>query len=128
MLTNRAAAWLLIGGRLKPGVTEQRAAAEMDVIGKALAAEYPEQNRDTGLSLVGLSPIPGNVGTVGMFLALLLGLWTMFQRWRHPVPGYDQITRGRRFGIAAGYFGLAAALIATLPLGEALVKKSPFGG
>jgi putative ABC transport system permease protein len=77
MLTNRAAAWLLIGGRLKPGVTEQRAAAEMDVIGKALAAEYPEQNRDTGLSLVGLSPIAGNVGTVGMFLALLLGLVTL---------------------------------------------------
>jgi Zn-dependent protease len=63
-----------------------------------------------------------------LFLALLLGLWTMFQRWRHPVPGYDQITRGRRFAIAVGYFGLAAALIATLPLGEALAKKSPFGG
>jgi predicted permease len=77
MLTNRAAAWLLVGGRLKPGVTEERAAAEMDVIGRALAAEYPEQNRDTGLALVGLSPIPGNVGTVGMFLALLLGLVTL---------------------------------------------------
>ncbi len=77
MLTNRAAAWLLVGGRLKPGVTEERAAAEMHVIGKALAAEYPEQNRDTGLSLVSLSPVPGNVGTVGTFLALLYGLVTL---------------------------------------------------
>jgi Zn-dependent protease len=62
-----------------------------------------------------------------LFLALLLGLWTLVQRWRHPIPGYDHISRPRRFAIAFGYFGLAAALIATLPLGAALAAKAHAG-
>ncbi|HUK62519.1 MAG TPA: site-2 protease family protein, partial [Dongiaceae bacterium] len=37
-----------------------------------------------------------------LFLALLLGLWTLVQRWRHPVAGYDRIGRPRRFAIAFG--------------------------
>src|SRR5437588_575271 len=36
ILTDRAAGSLLIGGRLKPGVSVSRAAAEMDAIGRAL--------------------------------------------------------------------------------------------
>jgi Zn-dependent protease len=63
-----------------------------------------------------------------LFLALLLGLWTLVQRWRHPVPGYDRIGRVRRLTIALGYFGLAAALIATLPLGAALAQRAHLGG
>ncbi len=63
-----------------------------------------------------------------LFLALLLGLVTLAQRWRHPVPGYDRISRARRLAIASAYFGLAAALIATLPLGEALAQRAHLGG
>jgi Zn-dependent protease len=53
-----------------------------------------------------------------LLLALALGLVGLYQRWRHPVPGYDAIPRGRRLGVAAAYFGLGLALIATLPLGQ----------
>jgi predicted permease len=73
-LTNRAAVWLLVGGRLKPGVTLSQAAAEVDTIGLTLAHEYPEQNRDRGLRLQALSPLPGESNAVSAFLALLIGL------------------------------------------------------
>src|SRR5262245_47354000 len=73
-LTNRAAVWLLVGGRLKPGVTLSQAAAEVDTIGLTLALEYPEQNRDRGLRLQALSPLPGESKAVSAFLALLIGL------------------------------------------------------
>ncbi len=49
-----------------------------------------------------------------LFLALLLGAWTLVQRWRHPVPGYHDIPAGQRLAIGLGYAGLAAALIVTL--------------
>jgi predicted permease len=70
-LTDRAAGSLLIGGRLKPGVSVSRATAEMAVIGRALEAEYPEPNRGTGLRLLASSPVPGNGGPIVAFLALL---------------------------------------------------------
>ena len=74
MLTNRAAAWLLVGGRLKSGVALSQAAAEVDTIGLTLAHEYPEQNRDRGLRLQALSPLPGESKVVSAFLTLLIGL------------------------------------------------------
>src|SRR5262245_3194565 len=74
MLTNRAAVWLLVGGRLKPGVELSQAAAEVDAIGLTLAHEYPEQNRDRGLRLQALSPLPGESKVVSAFLTLLIGL------------------------------------------------------
>jgi predicted permease len=71
VLTNRAATWLLIGGRLKPGVSLAQAAAEIDVVGRTLEREYPDQNRGTGLRLMALSPIPGNSGPIVAFVALI---------------------------------------------------------
>ena len=44
-LANRTAALFLVGGRLKRGVSIQQAAAELDAVGKALALEYPAENR-----------------------------------------------------------------------------------
>ncbi|OLC17235.1 MAG: hypothetical protein AUH29_02760 [Candidatus Rokubacteria bacterium 13_1_40CM_69_27] len=52
-----------------------------------------------------------------LLIVLVVGLWTLFQRWRHPVPGYDALPPGRRLAVALGYAALVAALIATLPLG-----------
>ncbi|PYR54026.1 MAG: hypothetical protein DMF95_01765 [Acidobacteria bacterium] len=71
-LTDRAAHWLLIGGRLKPDLSVSQAAAEMDVIGRTLEHAYPEQNRGTGLRLMASSPVPGNGGPMVAFLALLI--------------------------------------------------------
>ena len=42
------------------------------------------------------------------------------QRWRNPVPGYDAVSPRRRLTLALVYAGLAAALIATLPVGGEL--------
>ena len=71
-LTDRAAARWLIGGRLKPGVSTARAAAEIDVIGRTLEREYQEQNREARLRLLASSPVPGNAGPIVAFLALLM--------------------------------------------------------
>ncbi len=73
-LTIRASAWLLVGGRLKPGVSVARAAAEMNAIGRALELEYPDQNRGTALRLQASSPVPGATVPVALFLALLTAI------------------------------------------------------
>jgi predicted permease len=69
-LTDRAARNFLIGGRLKPGVSVDQAAAEIDVIGETREAEAPEQKR-SGLRLLSFSPVPGNSGPLVAFVAFL---------------------------------------------------------
>jgi predicted permease len=70
----RAGAWLLMGGRLKPGVPLAQAAAELDQIGRALQLEYPVENQEMGLKAAALSPIPGESVPVGAFLTLLMAI------------------------------------------------------
>ena len=70
-LEDRAARWLLVGGRLKPRQSVSQADAEMDVIGLALEREHPEQNRGTGLRLMAMSAVPGNSGPIVALLGLL---------------------------------------------------------
>ncbi len=74
VLMNRAAVWLLVGGRLKTGVTLAQAAAEADAIGRTLEREYPDENRDTRLRVAASSPVPGNSGLIAAFLVLLMAL------------------------------------------------------
>jgi predicted permease len=71
-LSDRASAWLLAGGRLNAGVPLPRAAAEIDTIGRALAAEYPDEDKGLGLRLQELSPVPGSRAPILVFFALLL--------------------------------------------------------
>jgi predicted permease len=71
-LTDRGANQWLIGGRLKPDVPLSRAASEMDLIGRVLEREQPDQNRGFGLRLTSVSPVPGSGGPVVAFLALLM--------------------------------------------------------
>lgn len=52
-----------------------------------------------------------------LLLVLLVGLFTLWQRWRHPVPGYHEIPRAQRLMIGAAYAGLVIALAMTLPIG-----------
>jgi predicted permease len=72
-LTERAGGPLLIGGRLKAGVSISQAAAEMDVIGRALERQYPE-NRQSGLRLLSSSRVPGNGGPIVAFVVLLMAI------------------------------------------------------
>jgi Zn-dependent protease len=60
-------------------------------------------------------------------LILVLGLFTIYRTWKNPVRGYYEISPARRAMVAAGYFGLLAALalgmwIAEVPL-EALSRN-----
>src|SRR5258707_2953325 len=73
-LAERGSAWLLLGGRLKPSVSTSRAAAEVDAIGRALAVEYPDQNRGLGLRVERSSPVPGSSAPIAVFLALLMSI------------------------------------------------------
>lgn len=71
----------LVRGRLKPRVSVAQAAAEAEMIGRALAEEYPE-NRQHGLRLVAASYIPGNLALpfggvfvlVTLFVSLVLAI------------------------------------------------------
>jgi Zn-dependent protease len=54
-----------------------------------------------------------------LLIVLLVGLWSLVQRWRHPAPGYDALTPRQRGLIALGYATLILALVATLPSREA---------
>ena len=73
-LADRGVRWLLIGARMKPGVSISRTAAELDVIGKALEREYDEHNRDVGFRVLELSPVPGNRGPIVAFLTLIVAI------------------------------------------------------
>jgi putative ABC transport system permease protein len=71
---NRRGVWLVMGGRLKPGVSLAQANAELNAIGKALEVEYPQENRGKGLRALKSSLVPGEIDSVGGFLAVLLAI------------------------------------------------------
>jgi len=52
-----------------------------------------------------------------LFLVLVVGLLTLWQRWRNPVPGYDHVPRTQRLAIGLAFAALVVALALTLPLG-----------
>ena len=52
-----------------------------------------------------------------LLLVLVVGAFSLWQRWRHPVPGYDAIPASRRFAIGATYALLILGLAASLPMG-----------
>jgi Zn-dependent protease len=56
-----------------------------------------------------------------LFLILLVGLFTLWQRWRNPVPGYDRIPRAKRIAVGLGYAALVAALALTVSLGHGVL-------
>ena len=67
----RAALGMRVIGRLKPGVTLAQARADMDGIGRGLAASYPQA--DAGSSVTVRSLKDWIVGDAGRFLYVLLG-------------------------------------------------------
>src|SRR5262245_9696618 len=71
---NRNAAVLVMGARLKSGVSLAEASAELAAIGRSLADEFPRDNKDKGLLAARLSPVPGETMPVTVFLTLLAGI------------------------------------------------------
>jgi len=74
MLTGRENAWIVMGARLKSGVTIGQAQSELTNIGRALEREFPDANRGRNFRVVGSSPVPGDVAPIGAFMALLMGI------------------------------------------------------
>jgi predicted permease len=72
--TSRAAVWLVMGGRLKHGVTAAQANAEASAIAAALEQEYPRENRGKGLRIAPSALVPGRIDMVGAFIGLLMAI------------------------------------------------------
>jgi len=75
--TNRGVSVLMMGARLRPGVSLPQANAELAAIGQALQQEYPAENKDKGLRAAGLSPVPGETTPIAAFILLLAGIVAM---------------------------------------------------
>src|SRR5688572_28340631 len=81
-LGRRDAGWLLLGGRLPPGVSRAQASVEIAAIGEALAREFPAPLEGPARTRVAhdwsvqiASPIPYGLRTIAAaFLALLMAL------------------------------------------------------
>jgi putative ABC transport system permease protein len=65
----RDSTYLDVWGRLKPGVTLEKARTEMDAIGRRLETQYPNDNRDTGIRVTPLHEVV--VGGIRPVLLLL---------------------------------------------------------
>jgi hypothetical protein len=74
IFTNRASAWLVMGGRLKEGSSVSMAAAEVEAIGRDLARDHTDTMGSRGLRLLPSSSVPGNQRMVAAFVALLTGI------------------------------------------------------
>ena len=59
ILTSREAVFLVMGARLKPGVTIGQAQAELATIARALEQEYPDANRGKGLQVLAVGADSG---------------------------------------------------------------------
>ena len=74
LLTSRQGVWLLMGGRLKPGVTVAQARAELASIGAALEREFPVINRGKGLTAMASAVVPGHIDVFAGFLGGLMAI------------------------------------------------------
>src|SRR2546422_6587568 len=73
-LTDRGSRWLMVMGRLKPGVTVAQAQANITGIAKQLAHTYPLTNDQMGEAVYSLTQSPFNMKqTIRPALAMLMG-------------------------------------------------------
>jgi predicted permease len=71
---SRQSVWLMMGGRLKPGVSPTQATAELSSIAADLERAYPDANRGKGLKALTATVVPGRIEVVAAFLGILLGI------------------------------------------------------
>jgi predicted permease len=70
----RDSAYLDVYARLKPGVTLEKARAEIDAIGRRLESQYPDDNKDTGIRVTPLhEDLVGGVRPVLLVLFAAVG-------------------------------------------------------
>lgn len=74
MLDDRQGAWLVMGGRLKQGVSLGQVNAELGILGSNLEREYPDANRGRSYRAVNLSQYPGRADIVAGFVLLLMAI------------------------------------------------------
>jgi predicted permease len=73
-LTRRQGTWLMMVGRLRPGVTIEQARADVERIARDLEREYPEANRGRGIALAAQAVLPpALLRIVGGFIGVLFG-------------------------------------------------------
>ena len=80
LLTNRLPERFLLMGRLRPDVTVGEAAAQLDVLADALAAEHPDASRDSELYVVAerhARPEPGASRYAKPLMSAVMGLATL---------------------------------------------------
>jgi predicted permease len=68
---------VVIGGRLKPGISMAQAAGELDALGRVLDREYPTGGARRELRLLPSSASPGNRRLIGRFLAIVVIIVTL---------------------------------------------------
>ena len=71
MTAQRGAHYIRVVGRLKPGVTEDQARAEMSTIGARLEQQYPDKNLHRGITVI--PALEALVGDIRPALLILLG-------------------------------------------------------
>src|SRR5215469_524327 len=57
-LTDRASRWLMVMGRLKPGITVSQARSNMAAIARQLAESYPQSNEQLGVEVYSVAQSP----------------------------------------------------------------------
>jgi predicted permease len=72
IFNQRSSVWLMMGGRLKEGVSMARANAEAQAIGASLEKAFPADNKGKGLTVVRSTLVPGQALVVGGFFGLLM--------------------------------------------------------
>jgi putative ABC transport system permease protein len=73
-IESRESVWLVMGGRLKDGVTTQQAQAEMNAIASGLQRELPQEAGDRGLVVAASALVPGYINMVAAFMGLLMAI------------------------------------------------------
>ena len=74
MLTDRRAVWLMMGGRMKDGVTIAQAQSEMQAIAAGLEREFRDSYEGKGIAVARSVVVPGGTGWVAGFLTLLMAI------------------------------------------------------
>ncbi len=71
-LNERRAVWLVMGGRLKDGVSIEQTQSEMTAIAAGLVREFPDDYRDKGIVVARSALVPGRVNIIAGFMGLLM--------------------------------------------------------
>jgi predicted permease len=74
MLTEHRIVWLVMGGRLKPGVSVRQAQSEMDAIAAAIEREFPNDYKGRGVAVAQSALVPGRTNIVAGFVGMLMAI------------------------------------------------------